>query len=369
MTYVENGVENASVPVDGLPRGQGLPVPMRAPIMAPSGSFQPPAQQVNYFPPPAPFNANLSAQGSIVGSSNIGGAQPGCCGNCAASRPAVAPVNPPKYIPVPPVNNNVNVPPMPSNYHFGFSNGPMQPSAVGISHPNQGMMGSCPVIRNFRNEARGYSAESVDPMRFPPIQRSAPSAPAALNSMLPAYAGFDVNQSGPFGRYPPPLHPGTGANGLPQFPLRVGQDFPKPPPPNVSYGSHSMVPPMPFNAPFQGFAPPVPSRAPFVPLPAAPPAPKSSDDDLAAQLGFLSINPVNDTAKSPVISSRFLQETYDELIDMASQISPETKPFDTAATIITQAVRKYSLARPEEWRLSIRTHSCTTLIHFLLLTI
>ena len=368
MTYVENGVENASVPVDGLLRGQGLPVPMRAPIMAPSGSFQPPAPQVNYFPPPAPFNGNLSTQGNFVGSSNIAGAQPGCCGNCAASGPAVAPVNPPKYIPAPPVNN-INVPPMPSNYHFGINNGPMQPSAVGISHPNQGMMGSCPVIRNFRNEARGYSAEPVDPMRFPPIQRSAPGAPTFLNSMLPAYSGFDVNQSGPFGQYPPPLHPSAGANGVPQFPIRVGQDLPKPPPANVSYGSHSMVPPMPFNVPFQGVVPPAPSRAPFVPLPGAPPAPKSSDDDLATQLGFLSINPANDATKSTIITSKFLQETYDELNNMGSQISPETKPFDTAATIITHAVRKYNLARPAEWRLSIRTHSCTTLVDFLLLTI
>src|SRR5277367_2891130 len=263
MTYMENGVENASVPNDGLPRGQGIPAPLRPPMMVPSGSFQPPAPQVNYFPTPVPFNASSSAaQGNIVGSSNIAGAHPGCCGNCAASRRAVAPVNPPKYFPVPPVNNNINLPPMPSNYHFGVSNGPMQPSAVSISHPNQGMMGACPVIRNFGNEARGYSAESADPMRFPPIQQSAPSAPGALNSMLPAYAGFDVNQSGSFGRYPPPIHPGAGANGVPQFPHRVGQEFPKPPPSNVSYGSHSMVPPMPFNAPIQGIVPPGPSRAP-----------------------------------------------------------------------------------------------------------
>jgi len=367
---MENGLENASVPVDGLARGQGLPMPIRPPNMVPSTSFQPPAPQFNYFPAPVPFNASSSAQANVVGSSNIApGAHPGCCGNCGASRPAVAPVNPPKYIPVPPVNNNPNVPPVPSNYHFGVSNGPMQPSAVGISYPNQGMMASaCPVIRNYGNEARGHSAEWVDPMRFPPIQRSAPNAPAALNSMFPAYAGFDGNQSGPFGRYPP-LHPGNGANGVPQFPPRVGQDFSKPPPSNVSYGPHSMVPPMPFNAPFQGSVPPAPSRGPFVPLPGAPPPPKSSDDDLAAQLGFLSINPTNDTAKSTGISSRYLQETYDELVNLASQISPETKPFDTSATVVTHAARKFNFARPAEWRLSIRTHSCTTLNQFLFLTI
>jgi len=130
-----------------------------------------------------------------------------------------------------------------------------------------------------------------------------------------------------------------------------------------------MAPPMPLNAPFPGMAPAMPSRAPFPPPGAPPPAPNSSDDDLAAQLGFLSINPTNELPKSSAISSRFLQETFNELVNHASQISPETKPFDTAATIVAQAARKFNLARPAEWRLSIRTHSCTILAPCLVLTL
>lgn len=361
MGYIENGMENPNIVAEGVGRGQGQHIPMRAPAMAPSVSSQAPFQQFNNFPASVPFNANHSAQVNNLGFSNIGGGPSRCCGNCGASGPAVAPVNPPRHVPVPPVNSNINVPPMPPSNNFGVSGGSIQPSVVSISHPNQGMMGACPVARNFRNDALAYPGEPIEPMRFPfpPIHQLAPSGPGSLNSMLPAFPGSDVNPGGHFGRYPPPRHPVAAANNVPQLPYRVGQEFPNPPPPNVSYGPHSMVPPMPFNAPLLGAAPPMPSRAPFPPLVGPPAAPKASDDDLAAQLGFLSINPAPESAKSSAISSRYLQETFNELHNLASQISPETKPFDTAAMIIAHAVRKYNLAHPTQWRLSIRTHSCT----------
>ena len=289
-------MENVGVPADGFAAGTGFPVLMQAPAMAPSGSFQPPAPQVSYFPPPVPFNANTSAQAGVVNSTNAGLAQP-CCGNCPRCHPANAPINPPKYFPFPPVNNSVNVPPGSSSFHFGLSKGPAQLPAIGMSNPNPGMTTACPA-RNFPIEPRGYPTEPPNPMRFPPLQRSAP-APPAFNSALPAYTGFDIHHAGLLGRYPPPLHPVPGATIIPQFPHRTVQDFPKAPTSNGSYGSQSMVPPMPFNAPFQGVMPPFPSAAPLPALNAPPPAPKLSDDDLASQLGFLSINPRNDTTKSP----------------------------------------------------------------------
>ena len=129
---------------------------------------------------------------------------------------------------------------------------------------------------------------------------------------------------------------------------------------NGPYGPQSLVPMnQPFPAAMAAHPPPRPT---YVAAPSYPqPAPKPKEDtDLATQLGYLSINFENDANSiTSRLTSRYLHEVYDDLNSLAAQISVTTRPFDTTPTILAQVVQRHNLAHPNEWSLSVRTHSCT----------
>jgi len=109
----------------------------------------------------------------------------------------------------------------------------------------------------------------------------------------------------------------------------------------------------------KGFGmPPFPPAAASVvpPLPGIPPIKVEDQNDLATQLGYLTIKPSSLPAINPPVA---FPPQHSELTALAAQISADAKPYDTAAELVTKITKARCLAFPNEWQLSIRTHHCT----------
>ena len=109
----------------------------------------------------------------------------------------------------------------------------------------------------------------------------------------------------------------------------------------------------------KGFGLPPITSAPASVVPPVPMPPFKVEDpnDLATQLGYLSIKPPSIPTINP--PSFVYPPQHPELLALAAQISADAKPYDTAAELVAKIVKARCLPFPNEWYLSIRTHHCT----------
>ena len=315
-------------------------------------------------PPPVlniPYQSNAAPNASIARSN--------CCANCSESRQTGNPP-PPVNAPRPPLAilhpaaGNPSAPQIPN----GPGPYPMQSRMVNNPTPLPPMaLPPMPQRQHVEQMWNNVPHESVNQVLMgPAMQRPGPSAVGSFIPMIPNIGGFemlDLNQR-PMNQGPQPRYPGTNGpipfgHGLPPpMPVRNPYEIQRPNASNGRLPSESMIPHS-INQPFQArIVPPRPPPSAYANYPPPPSRPRE-DLDLATQLGYLSINLENDNNTfSSKLTSKYLQETYNDLNGLARQISPATAPFDTTGTVLSQVVGRLNLPHPSEWRLSIRCHSC-----------
>jgi hypothetical protein len=383
MTYTPEIIEpipsiSDSFSVHGLQQAQ---VPVRAPVTAPQIP-----QQISHPSAASSFDISMSNQpGFPISVPNGSGANLRGCSNCSGSRQVISPsISAPKNlgVPIPPIISSGA-----TQASMGVANGPPFPSAAipnGLPFPVQPRMvngqssippNSLPPLGPFAQGQRIESTwkdNSLDPFErasmVPTMQRATPNAPPPMNPMFPNISPYEllelnqkpVNPGPPPSRYPF-IGPNYMNNAMPQsVPINNSYGLGRQGVSNGPYGPQSLVPMnQPFPAVMAAHPPPRPAYVAAPSYPQSAPKPKE-DTDLATQLGYLSINFENDTNSiTSRLTSRYLHEVYDDLNGLATQISATTKPFDTTPTILAQVVQRYNLAHPNEWSLSVRTHSCT----------
>lgn len=328
----------------------------------PSASSSQSSQQISVFGTTPQIGQNPVPIVSAISPSP----NPTGCANCQARNSGV-PSNQNRQQPLPlPENRGFNVFQASSGIISGSAPGPgpIHHGVASIPPPMQSNLQ--PILGPF---AGGQPIPQGAPNGFygpPPIyQRPPPNAPI-FNGMQANFGGQYIPNR-PFMQGPPPVHipgpnPHPAANIVHPIPNanQNPHDLGRPIQSNVSYAPQ----PPPFHPPrpqpFHGVVPPlVPVRASVLtPGNQQPAPPKPIENDLATQLGFMSIDPQRDAnSVSSELPPRLILELYEEMVRLARQISPETSPFETTLNIIRQVLQKHGLCNPLDWRLSIRTHS------------
>jgi hypothetical protein len=346
-------------------------------VMQESGSAQIAAQvpeapasssRVPQGPQPTSFSSttpsmgqNLVPRSIPIGPTMSPSPIPSSCANCQVARNGAVLNNQNGQLPPQkPENGGFNVLHASSGIISGSAPGPMHYGMANIQPPMHPI--PLPVLGPFAGNQPTWQGAPNGPQGPAPIyQRPIPNVPVPVNAMQANFVGpnMSFNQGPPLVRIPGP-NPQPVPNivaPIPNASLELG----RPGQPVISYASQP--PPFHHHPPssFQGAAPPlVPVRASILtPRNQQKPPPRPTEDDLATQLEFISIDPQRDTnLASSKMNPKLMHDLYEEMDRLARQISSETIPFETTLNLIRQVLQKQGFSNPLDWRLSIRTHSC-----------
>lgn len=320
-----------------------------------------------------------------------------CCQDCIHKRASHVTPQPGNFAPQPPpfVPGAQAMPGQQEHPTFGWGfNNPsqmghyLQPSFPNVSRPAVSAASQNHFTGSVMNAMRPTSTAPPSAANFPP-QNGFPHIPRSDWPAVGAFGGSAQPERGYLNQNTS-SHPVFQGHLNLKPPMVPGPLYPTPKPipglnmnfPNAPGNIPPQVQPpiQPISATFQqpATAPlpcrPAPPTATPVPLlkPISSPTKTKkmdSDAELSAQLGYLTIQhdvPPTPPTPPPSLSSEDLHGMFHELEPLASQLSPESKPFDTVVTVRNRVITKFRLPYPNDWSLRIRCHSgivpsCTVL--------